>query len=112
MTAEEAKGALPKQIDKLEAYIAAAAVRGQLRVRSRRPGDRLRPLGMRGEKKVQDILIDAKVPAEERDDVPIICDDEGVLWVVGQRMAERAAVRRKGTMVHVGARRTRRAGRR
>ncbi len=110
--AREAKGALPKQIDKLEAYIAAAAVRGRLRVRSRRPGDRLRPLGMSGEKKVQDILIDAKVPVDERDEVPIVCDDEGVLWVVGQRMAERAAVRRKGAMVHVGVRRTRRAVRR
>ncbi len=106
LTAEEATGALPKRIDGLEAYLAAAAVRGQLRVRSRRPGDRLRPLGMRGEKKVQDILIDAKVPAEERDDVPILCDDEGVLWVVGQRLAERGAVRRKGRMVHVRAKRT------
>ena len=103
---------MPKQIDRLEAYIAAAAVRGQLRVRSRRPGDRLRPLGMRGEKKVQDVLIDAKVPAEERDDVPIVCDDDGVLWVVGLRMAERAAVRRKGPMVHVVAKRTRRVGKR
>ena len=65
---------------------------------------------MRGEKKVQDILIDAKVPAEERDDVPIVCDDEGVLWVAGQRLAERAAVRGEDTMVHVKARRARRAG--
>ncbi len=105
LAAEEAKGALPKQTDNLEAYIAASAVRGGLRVRSRRPGDRLRPLGMRGEKKVQDILIDAKVPAEERDEVPILCDDEGVLWVAGQRMAERAAVRGKGRMVHVRAKR-------
>ncbi len=111
-TTREPKGPLPKQIDRLEAYIAAAAVRGQLRVRSRRPGDRLRPLGMRGEKKVQDVLIDAKVPVEERDDVPIVCDDDGVLWVVGQRMAERAAVRRKGPMVHVGAKRARRAEKR
>ncbi len=67
---------------------------------------------MRGEKKVQDILVDAKVPAEERDEVPIVCDDEGVLWVVGQRVAERAAVRRKGAMVHVSAKPTRLARRR
>ena len=112
LTAEEAKGALPKRIDKLEAYIATTAIRGQMRVRTRRPGDRLRPLGMRGEKKVQDILIDAKVPAEERDDVPIVCDDDGVLWVAGQRLAERAAVRGKGPMVHVRARRGLRSGRR
>ena len=112
LTASEAKGALPKRIGKLEAYIAAGAIRGQMRVRSRHPGDRLRPLGMRGEKKVQDILIDAKVPAEERDGVAIVCDDDGVLWVVGHRLAERAAVRGEGAMVHVIARRTRRSRKR
>ena len=112
LTAKETKGALPKRIGELEAYLTATAIRGGMLVRSRRPGDRLRPLGMRGEKKVQDILTDAKVPAEERDDVPIVCDDKGVLWVVGQRLAERAAVRGKGTMVHVRARRARRAEKR
>ncbi len=34
----------------------------ELQVRSRRPGDRLQPLGMAGQKKVQDVLVDRKVP--------------------------------------------------
>jgi tRNA(Ile)-lysidine synthase len=46
-----------------------------LEVRARRPGDRL--AGRR--KKVQDLLVDAKVPRAERDDWPlIVCDDEVV----------------------------------
>ena len=65
---------------------------------------------MSGEVSVRGVLMDEKGPAEERDDVPIGCDDEGVLWVAGQRLAERAAVRGEGTMVHVRARRARRAG--
>ena len=61
-------------------------------MRSRKPGDRLRPLGLGGEKKVQDILVDAKVPAEGRDAVPIVAAPWGVAWVVGHRLDERAAV--------------------
>lgn len=75
------------------AHLDASAVHGPLFVRSRRPGDRLRPLGLHGEKKVQDVLVDAKVPAEERDAVPLLCDSQGVLWVVGHRLDQRAAVK-------------------
>ena len=41
---------------------------------------------------MQDILVDAKVPAEARDAVPIVCAPWGVVWVVGHRLDERAAV--------------------
>lgn len=74
------------------AHLDATAVHGPLFVRARRPGDRLRPLGLHGEKKVQDILVDDKVPAEERDTVPLLCDSQGVLWVVGHRLDQRVAV--------------------
>ena len=79
-------------IHDLAATIDADAIQGALVVRSRQPGDRLRPLGMRGTKKVQDILVDAKVPRAERDGVPIIVDNAGIVWVVGHCIAERVAV--------------------
>ena len=41
-------------------------------VRYRRPGDRLTPLGAPGRKKVQDVLVDRKVPRDDRDLVPIV----------------------------------------
>jgi tRNA(Ile)-lysidine synthase len=112
LTAEKKTGALPRKIGQEDAYLAAGAVRGKLRVRSRKAGDRLRPLGLRGTKKLQDILVDAGIPAEERDEVPVLCDDEGILWVAGQRLAERAAVRERDEMVHVRARRKGRRARR
>lgn len=59
-------------------------------VRSRRPGDRLQPAGLSGTKKVKDILIDAKVPRRLRESVPIIADGDGVVWVVGHTLAQRA----------------------
>jgi tRNA(Ile)-lysidine synthase len=80
------------QTDPLAATLDADAVDGQLVVRSRKPGDRLRPLGLGGEKKLQDIFVDAKVPREERDCVPIIADERGIVWVVGHCIDERVAV--------------------
>jgi tRNA(Ile)-lysidine synthase len=101
ITAEKWTGRLPRRIARSDAYVDAAKVRGRLSVRSRRPGDRLRPLGMRGQRKVQDILVDAKVPEDERDDVPIVCDSQGIVWVAGHRLAERVAVHGDGPMVHL-----------
>jgi tRNA(Ile)-lysidine synthase len=75
--------------DEWEARIDADAVRGRLTVRRRRPGDRFRPLGLDGEKKLQDVFVDAKVPRRERDSVPIVCDEAGIVWVAGYRIAER-----------------------
>ena len=59
-------------------------------VRSRRPGDRLRPAGLGGRrKKLQDLLVDRKVPREQRDSVPLVVDGDGrIVWVVGLAVAE------------------------
>ena len=53
-------------------------------VRSRRPGDRLRPVGLGGSKKLQDLLVDRKVARSRRDLVPVVTDATGrILWVAG-----------------------------
>jgi len=58
-------------------------------VRYRRDGDRLQPLGLSGRKKVQDLLVDRKVPSEDRDRVPIVTDSEGrIIWVAGLALAD------------------------
>jgi tRNA(Ile)-lysidine synthetase-like protein len=53
--------------------------RSGLVVRTRRPGDRL--AGRR--KKVQDLLVDAKVPRAERDGWPLVVQDDEVVSVPG-----------------------------
>jgi tRNA(Ile)-lysidine synthase len=63
-------------------------------VRNRRNGDRLRPLGAPGSRKLQDVLVDRKVPRQERDRVPIVTDAGGrILWVAGVTIAEEGRVR-------------------
>jgi len=72
----------------------ASALRGQtLRVRTRRPGDRIQPLGLVGSKSIQDLFVDAKVPAARRDALPLLLVDDTVVWVPGYRVAAAYAVR-------------------
>jgi tRNA(Ile)-lysidine synthase len=71
------------------AQIDAAVARGPLIVRNRRAGDRIRPVGLGGTKKLQDLLVDKKVARHERDDVPIVTDrDERIIWVAGHVLGE------------------------
>ncbi len=61
-------------------------------VRRRRPGDRFHPLGLSGSKKLQDFMVDAHIPRELRDNVPLVCSPQGIIWVAGWRLAEAARV--------------------
>lgn len=67
----------------------ASALSGNLRVRGRREGDRMRPLGLGGSKKVSDLLREARTPAADRAGALVVTDDEGILWVVGVARDER-----------------------
>ncbi|MDO8848991.1 MAG: tRNA lysidine(34) synthetase TilS [Coriobacteriia bacterium] len=64
------------------------AVAWPLLVDSMRDGDRIRPFGMTGTKKVGDLLTDAKVPRRLRGRVPVLRDGDRVVWVAGVRLAE------------------------
>ena len=55
--------------------------KGKMVIRPRRSGDTIRLLG--GTKSVKKLLIDEKIPAPERDRIPVLADEEGVLAVLG-----------------------------
>jgi tRNA(Ile)-lysidine synthase len=63
-----------------------------LAVRNRRPGDRVRPLGMAHETKLQDVLVNAKVPRQARDLLPIVVSPQHIVWVVGLCLDDRVKV--------------------
>ena len=56
---------------------------GRVTVRNRRPGDRLRPLGAPGSRKLKDVLIDRGVPRRQRDRLPLLCWAGEIAWVPG-----------------------------
>ncbi|MFZ5775350.1 MAG: tRNA lysidine(34) synthetase TilS [Thermodesulfobacteriota bacterium] len=70
----------------------AEAVRFPLEVRPFRPGDRFRPLGVPGSKKVGDFFTDQKVPPAERGFLPVLADQQGIVAVLPLRPDQRAAL--------------------
>ena len=81
------------QSPRFTAHLDADSLGGQLSMRARRPGDRFQPLGMeRGSKKLQDYFVDAQVPRQERDSVPLLVSPRGVVWVAGHGIAHWARV--------------------
>ncbi len=68
-------------------YIDRDKVQGRIFIRPRKDGDRIKPLGMEGTKKVKDIFIDNKIPREERSHIPIIEDKQGIIWIPGNAIS-------------------------
>lgn len=60
----------------------------ELTVDGPRSGDRMRPIGMAGSRKLSDLLIDAKVPRRARGATPVVRDGENIVWLAGVRMSE------------------------
>ncbi|RKD22785.1 tRNA lysidine(34) synthetase TilS [Ammoniphilus oxalaticus] len=70
----------------------ADEIKGPLILRNRRKGDRISLLGMKGRKRVKDLLIDQKIPLAKRDQIPILADEAGILWLAGVRRSDRALI--------------------
>jgi len=74
------------------AVLDANEIPAPLVVRTPQPGDRVRPLGLRGHRKLQDLFVDHKLPLRARLEYPVVeCDGE-ILWVPGMVRGIRALV--------------------
>ena len=72
-------------------------IQGSAVIRSRMEGDKADIHG--GTKTLKKLFIEEKIPAEERNSVVVISDDEGVLWVEGLGAAKRARTSEKTVRV-------------
>ncbi len=63
-----------------------------LLVRSWRPGDRMRPLGLNGSKSLQDLFTARRVPRELRRSVAVVESGGEIAWVAGVATSERFKV--------------------
>ncbi len=70
-------------------YVDAQNLDTCLQVRTRRPGDRIQPLGMTHEKKVQDILVDYHIARPEREFIPLFFSASHCIWLAGLCLDER-----------------------
>lgn len=63
-----------------------------LKVRFRSDGDKFVPLGMDNEKKVGQLLTDAQVPQDIRNNVLVVSDAQKIIWVWPIRISEQAKI--------------------
>jgi tRNA(Ile)-lysidine synthase len=85
-----APGKLP--VNCMEAVFDAGLLKGNLVVRNFRNGDRFRPLGMEGHKKVKDLFIANQLPLHTRTALPLLVLDDEILWIPGYGRSESARV--------------------
>lgn len=71
---------------------------GRLHARNWRAGDRMRPKGLNGTKKLQDIFVDAKASSRHRRILPLVCANDEIIWVPGLAIAEASSSIRKITV--------------
>jgi len=58
-------------------------------VRPWEQGDKFKPLGMQGRKKVSDFLIDQKIPLNLKNEIYLLESKKQVVWLINQRLDER-----------------------
>jgi tRNA(Ile)-lysidine synthase len=64
----------------------------ELFVHKRRLGDRFQPLGMSMPKKLNEFMVNAKIPRSWRSHIPIVYSPQQIIWIVGWRIDDRVKV--------------------
>jgi tRNA(Ile)-lysidine synthase len=85
---KKGKARLPSYNDNRRALLDAAKVRFPLLVRSRREGDRHRPLGSSGRKKLKEIMRAKGIRVSDRNRHPVFLSEGKIIWVLGLPVAE------------------------
>lgn len=66
-----------------------------LKLRNFRDGDRIQPLGMHGTKKVKSYFIDKKIPRLQRKKIPLLVDQQSVIWIAGMAISDRVKIKER-----------------
>ena len=59
-----------------------------LELRKWKSGDKMKPLGMKGNKKISDILIDKKIPLTEKEKTYVLISNNKIIWLVGVTISD------------------------
>ena len=81
------------------AYFDYEKTGGDLKVRCRNGGDRFQPLGLKNPKRLNVFMIDARIPRDWRERIPIVSAPGQIIWVTGWRIGERVKVTDKTRQV-------------
>lgn len=78
----------------------------EITVRNRRAGDRMVFFKDGRTRRIKDYLIDKKIPREERNRIPLLCADNKIIAIIGDRVAETYKIKentKRGLVITYGA---------
>lgn len=78
----------------LNSLIDCDKIVGEPIIRKRKEGDKIRLADRGVTKTLKKIFTEKKIPINERENLPVVADDEGVIWVYGVGVAERVKVQK------------------
>lgn len=81
--------------DDFVAYLDLDKAGNELKIRHRKPGDRFQPLGMTETKKLNEFMIDSKIPRSWRGRIPVVYSPTQILWLTGYRIDDRVKVNKE-----------------
>lgn len=73
-------------------YADAGALRFPLLLRAVEKGDRMQPFGMKGRKKISDILTDKKVNRFDKEKALVLCSEGEIIWLCGVTGSEKTRI--------------------
>jgi len=80
------------EADNFTVYLDYEKTGNRLALRRRKAGDRFQPLGLKKPKKLNEFMIDARIPRSWRTRIPIVTSSGQIIWVVGYRIDDRVKV--------------------
>jgi len=89
---ENEGGLVKKPSDASAAFFDADKAAFPLTLRAFRHGDRFQPWGLEGSLKLKKFFINMKAPSALRRQIPLLVKNEEILWVLGLRRGQAAAV--------------------
>ena len=90
---------LPSIFDKNTLFLDQSKVVGELYVRPWTKGDRMQPIGLNGSKLISDILKDDHVPASEKQERFVLCDNEKIICCIGHRIDRRSIASEQSKLI-------------
>ena len=70
-----------------------------LEIRTRKNGDKFKPLGFGHSKKLKDFFIDEKIDRKDRNKIPLLFINNKLTWIVGKRRSEDFKVKYEDTNI-------------
>ena len=78
-----------------QAYLDWEKLKTPFNLRCYLQGDKFRPLGMKGNKKLSDFFTDSKIPRHQREETLLLTSKGKIAWIVGQRISDEFKITNK-----------------